>query len=154
MVQRRFEYRAPTRKLKRKIQSLFPQKYRYENLGASWLVAESQYKPGIWDGFATLFRAREETALSLWTAVELDEVHGWGRFVKGGIDVQICPGNHATMCKEPFVRVLASKLREAMDARSSVPDLPAPERPTSKRASGAGAGSMPVPAPAPVPDQL
>ncbi|HEY6728109.1 MAG TPA: beta-ketoacyl synthase N-terminal-like domain-containing protein [Polyangiaceae bacterium] len=149
-LQRRFEYRAPTRKLKRKLQSLFPENYRYENLAASWLVAESQYQPGVWDGSATLFRAREETALSLWTAVEVDEQHGWGRFVKGGVDVQICPGNHATMCLEPFVRVLASKLREAIDAKSPV----TAERPTARRVSGDGADSAPGHAPALVPDQL
>lgn len=149
-LQRRFEYRAPTRKLKRKLQALFPENYRYENLAASWLVAESQYHPGIWDGSATLFRAREETALSLWTAVEVDEQHGWGRFVTGGVDVQICPGNHATMCLEPFVQVLASKLREAVDAKSPAPV----ERQGAKRVSAAGADSVLGLAPAPLPDQL
>jgi len=30
--------------------------------------------------------------------------------------VQVCPGNHTTMCDEPNVRVLASRLRAALDA--------------------------------------
>ena len=49
------------------------------------------------------------------TAVEVDEQHGWGRYVRGGVDVQMCPGNHTTICEQPHVRVLAQRLREAID---------------------------------------
>ena len=80
------------------------------------MVAEERYRPTPTSGCATLFRAREESALSLWTAVEVDEFHGWRRYLTGGVTVELCPGNHSTMCEEPNVRVLAQKLRQAIDA--------------------------------------
>lgn len=154
-LKRRFMWRAPTENLKRKFHRLFPNNYRYENLADSWVVAESQYRPGTWDGSATLFRAREETALSLWTGVEIDAQHGWSRYVTGGVDVQICPGNHATICVEPFVRVLAAKLREALDAKSPPQVVDEPENPpVPTRVSVDHVGSAPAPSRAPAPDPL
>jgi thioesterase domain-containing protein len=104
--------------VKRNLGKLFPAQFRYENIADSWVVAEGRYRPEPWAGSAVLFRAREESAVSLWTAVEVDSEHGWSRYVKGGVEVQIVPGNHGTMCEEPNVRVLADKLRQAMDLKS------------------------------------
>lgn len=122
-IQRRLHYESWNvgRHLARRMGKIMPEHYRYENLADSWVVAEQRYRPTPFDGRAILFRAREESALSLWTAVEVDEQHGWGRFLKGGVEVQVCPGNHSTMCEEPNVRVLAAKLREAMDRVSPRP---------------------------------
>jgi thioesterase domain-containing protein len=98
---------------------VFPDKYRYENIADSWKVAEGAYHPGPWPGGrAVLFRAREESAIGLWTGVVVDELHGWGRYLPGGVELQITPGNHATMCEDPHVRALASKMRDAMDRAS------------------------------------
>jgi thioesterase domain-containing protein len=88
---------------------------RYESIQESWLVAEAHYRPQAWSGSGTLFRARTESAVSLWTAFEVDEAHGWGRYLAEGVRVELCPGNHQTMCEEPNVRVLAAKLRAAID---------------------------------------
>jgi thioesterase domain-containing protein len=71
-------------------------------------------------GTGTLFRAREESAIGLWTGVEVDEKNGWGRYLDS-VDLQICPGNHTTLCEEPHVRKLASKLRDALDRASPAP---------------------------------
>ncbi|HMJ13472.1 MAG TPA: SDR family NAD(P)-dependent oxidoreductase, partial [Polyangiaceae bacterium] len=121
---RRVDYQKAvmTRRAQRELGRLFPQKYRYQNLGDSWVIAESHYQPTSWQGRATLFRAHEESALSLWTAYIVDEQHGWGRYVTGGVDVVLCAGNHQTMCEEPFVRDLAQKLRSAIDAHTPRPD--------------------------------
>ena len=35
---------------------------------------------------------------------------GWGDWVDGGVDVQMVPGNHATMVYKPNVEILAEKL--------------------------------------------
>jgi thioesterase domain-containing protein/NAD(P)-dependent dehydrogenase (short-subunit alcohol dehydrogenase family)/acyl carrier protein len=94
---------------------VFPMRYRYQNIEDSWLTAERHYQPAPWSGRATLFRAREESALSLWTAFRVDEQHGWTRYLRGGVEVQLCPGNHATMCEEPHVGVLAARLRDAVE---------------------------------------
>jgi thioesterase domain-containing protein len=117
---RRFGYERTmfTRRVQRELGKIFPERYRYENMSDSWVVAESHYDAKPWHGSATLFRAREESALSLWTAYVVDEQHGWGRFVKGGVDVVICEGNHTTMCEEPYVRDLAQKLRFSLDSRT------------------------------------
>jgi thioesterase domain-containing protein len=88
------------------------------------LVAQAAYKPPPWSGRATLFRAREIGSISLWTAVKDDEEHGWSRYLLGGVDVQLCPGNHNTMCEEPNVRVLAAQLREALRRASGAASAP------------------------------
>jgi len=82
------------------------------------MTAEHTYQPGTLDGAATLFRAEEETAITRWTAFDVDERHGWGRFVRDGVHVERCPGNHASMCAEPHVQVLAAKLRASLDRAS------------------------------------
>ena len=105
-------------RMARPLGKLLPDRYRYEAVQDSWVVAESRYRPAPQDRRATLFRAREESAISLWTAVQVDDEHGWGRYLTKGVDVQLCPGNHATMCEEPNVRVLAAKLRSALDTSS------------------------------------
>jgi len=116
-VERRLVYEASTakRRVAKLLGKVFPERYRYENMEDSWLVAERNYKPTPWSGRATLFRAREQSALSLWTAFQVNEQHGWERYLRGGVDVQLCPGNHATMCEEPHVRVLAERLCSALD---------------------------------------
>jgi thioesterase domain-containing protein len=106
-------------RVSRQLNWIFPGRYRYEALQNSWLVAEHNYRPLPWSGKAVLLRAREESALSLWSAVEVDEQHGWGRYVLGGVEVIICPGDHTTMCEEPFVRTLAQKLHEAIERASA-----------------------------------
>ena len=110
-------------RLARPLGLIAPERFRYEAVQDSWMVAEAHYLPAPQNRRATLFRAREETALSLWTAVKVDHEHGWGRYLLQGVDVQLSPGNHATMCEEPNVRVLASQLRSALDAASSAPHV-------------------------------
>ncbi len=100
----------------RQLGRVMPDTFRYDAIGGSWLVAESNYRPVVQPLSGTLFRAREETAVSLWSGVKVDSEHGWGRLLLGGVVVQVCPGNHTTMCDEPNVRVLASRLRAALDA--------------------------------------
>ncbi len=109
------------RRFSRPLGRFLPDRYRYEAVQESFAIAESRYRPAVLNRSASLFRAREETAISLWTAVKVDEQHGWGRYLQQGVDVQFCPGNHATMCEEPNVRVLAAKMRSAIDAVSGEP---------------------------------
>jgi thioesterase domain-containing protein len=106
----------------KQLAKLYPDKYRYENLQDAWFVAEQAYKPTPWPGGrASLFRSREESAIGLWTGVVVDELNGWGRYLPGGVDLHICPGNHSKMCEEPHVRTLARKMRGALDQASPPP---------------------------------
>jgi len=102
------------RHMSRGLRRVFPGKFKHEHVQDSWLVAQDKYRPPAWDGKATLFRAREMGSMSLWSAVKDDEQHGWSRYLLQGVDVQVCPGDHNSMCDEPNVRVLAAKLREAL----------------------------------------
>jgi thioesterase domain-containing protein len=111
----RYERREIERRVKRALGRVTPERYRYDNIADAWIIAEDAYRPGTFAGGATLFRALEESALSLSTAFVVDAEHGWGRFVRGGVEVLTCPGNHATLCDEPNVRVLAEVLRGALD---------------------------------------
>ena len=60
---------------------------------------------------------------------QVDELNGWGRFLKGGVEVEVCPGNHQTLLEEPNVRVMARKLRDAMDRASPGPGVAVTEAP-------------------------
>jgi thioesterase domain-containing protein len=117
LARRRFghERTESLRRVTRVLGKVFPARYRDANIGDSWMTAERAYTPGTFGGAATLFRAAEESALTLSTAFDIDEQHGWGRFVRGGVHVELCPGNHTSMCEEPHVRALAAKLRAALD---------------------------------------
>jgi 3-oxoacyl-(acyl-carrier-protein) synthase/thioesterase domain-containing protein/acyl carrier protein len=128
LVRRRLRYQSSlaARRLRRALSEVFPQRYRYDAVVDAWLEAERAYTPGVFDGSATLFRASEASALSLWSAFEIDEVHGWGRFVRRGVTVVPCPGNHTTICEEPHVRVLATKLREALGGAKGLEASAAP----------------------------
>jgi thioesterase domain-containing protein/NAD(P)-dependent dehydrogenase (short-subunit alcohol dehydrogenase family)/acyl carrier protein len=112
----RYELR---RRVSRTLRRVFPDRFRFEQVEDSWLVAQAAYKPPPWAGRATLFRARELGSMSLWTAVKDDDEHGWGRYLLAGVDVQLCPGDHNTMCEEPNVRVLAGHLRDALRRASA-----------------------------------
>ena len=118
LLRRRLSYQRMEvdRRVTRVLGKVFPERYRYANIGDSWMTAERAYEPRTLGGAATLFRAEEESALSRWTAFDVDERHGWGRFVRGGVCVELCPGNHTSMCAEPHVQVLAAKLRASLDA--------------------------------------
>jgi thioesterase domain-containing protein/NAD(P)-dependent dehydrogenase (short-subunit alcohol dehydrogenase family)/aryl carrier-like protein len=109
-----YERRQAMRVATRALGKAFPERYRYDNIADSWVVAEEAYVPAASTGRATLFRAAEETAISLSTAFDVDERHGWGRYLRGGVEVEVCPGNHTSMCEEPHVQVLAAKLRASL----------------------------------------
>jgi acyl transferase domain-containing protein/thioesterase domain-containing protein len=121
MVQRRLNAERGNLRLKmaRRLGRVMPDEFRYDAIGASWIAAEEKYRPAPQTLRATLFRAREESALSLWSGVKVDGEHGWGRYVLDGVEVQLCPGNHTTMCEEPNVRVLATRLRAAIDTAAA-----------------------------------
>lgn len=44
-----------------------------------------------------------------------DPTKGWGKLASGGVDLQIVPGDHFSMIREPHVEVLSEKLRNCID---------------------------------------
>ena len=72
--------------------------------------ALKQYKPQVYPGRLTLFRARMQP---LFSSHKPDK--GWGRLAAGGLDIRIVPGNHLGMLQEPHVKTLAKELRACLD---------------------------------------
>ena len=72
--------------------------------------ALKQYRPQIYPGRLTLFRARMQP---LFSAHSPDK--GWGPLAAGGLDIRVVPGNHLGMLQEPHVHVLAEQLRACLN---------------------------------------
>jgi thioesterase domain-containing protein len=70
----------------------------------------AHYAPRDYDGKITLFRA--EVARE---AVLKDEMLGWGNIKTAGLEIYDVPGRHQVVIDEPHVRVLAGRLRAALD---------------------------------------
>ncbi len=105
------------RTVERPLARFFPFRYRMNGVQEAWLEAAAAYRPAAYQGTAMLFRAANPDAMAVGTSVILDNQNGWGPYVKGGIEVSACPGNHNSMCEQPHVRVLARRLRSYLDRR-------------------------------------
>ena len=95
----------------------------YMGLGARWVAAarnrqnilkagrqaSRQYRPQVYPGKITLFRATD-----LGGRIEHDPKMGWGRWAGGELETHIIPGYHAHIVLEPRVRLLATELSLAL----------------------------------------
>jgi amino acid adenylation domain-containing protein len=85
-------------------------------------AAERAYRPRHYPGRITFFYAAERHPLQ--DAVT-DTRLAWSDFAEGGFELHLVPGHHATMRREPHVRVLTDKLATCLvraqdnDARAS-----------------------------------
>ncbi|MDB4988030.1 MAG: polyketide/non-ribosomal peptide synthetase [Myxococcaceae bacterium] len=111
------QVREVTTLLRRPLRKLFPYQFRLENIADTWIEAANAYRPDPYTGDAMLFKASKLSALVSGTAIALGEFNGWEPYVLGGIEVNMCPGDHNTMCEQPDVRVLARRLRAYLQRR-------------------------------------
>ena len=81
------------------------------------LVAVRKYNPPVYPGPATLFRASDGPPADPPVPTDL----GWGRLAAGGVKIIDVPGDHASMVKEPDVRVLAERLTECLSHTAETP---------------------------------
>ena len=80
------------------------QAYELEVLNSFRLASQNvTYKP--YSGKVALFFASEGQARSF-----LFPKAGWGKLLKGEVEVHLVPGNHTSLLKEPYVEILASKI--------------------------------------------
>jgi hypothetical protein len=93
--------------VRKPLRRLFPYHYRLENIADTWNEACGAYRPTPYAGDAMLFRASTDFVLGF----DIGRMNGWERLVLGNIEVSECPGNHASMCDQPHVRVLARRLK-------------------------------------------
>jgi aspartate racemase len=68
------------------------------------------YRTQIYAGKITLFRGRTQPLFCRYGA-DL----GWSKIAAGGLAVNVIPGTHGTILKEPHVKALAEALKEALD---------------------------------------
>jgi amino acid adenylation domain-containing protein/FkbH-like protein len=80
-----------------------------------------KYEPRSFAGQLHLFRT---SGHALWCSFDPD--YGWGDLAKGGVEVTVVPGAHEKILKEPFVAVLADKLRAVLGRIQDVAKSPEP----------------------------
>ncbi|MCC6552301.1 MAG: AMP-binding protein, partial [Polyangiaceae bacterium] len=96
------------------------------------------YRPTVYDGQITLFRASEIDSRQHYIRyhpVKGDPTLGWGRLSTRSVELHDVPGTHTTMILDPMnLRGLAAKLRAALDqvhARIPRGDLQSAQAPSS-----------------------
>ena len=86
------------------------------NIFKARIKVVTNYRFKSYDGPITLFRASELDADNLANAAYLrDPTMGWRDFTRHGVDVHTVPGTHATMGREPNVKVLAATLKKCLE---------------------------------------
>jgi thioesterase domain-containing protein len=72
--------------------------------------AMEAYIPQLYPGRITLLRAEGERLLT-----SHDPEMGWGKLAAGGVEVEVVPGSHLGIFREPYIRFLAEKVREHIE---------------------------------------
>jgi thioesterase domain-containing protein len=96
-------------KLIEEMGDLFGFSERHRRVARAQQQAMSSYRPKIYPGPLTLFRARMQP---LFSSHQPDK--GWSRLAGGGLDIRVVPGNHLGMLQEPHVESLAKQLRTCL----------------------------------------
>jgi thioesterase domain-containing protein/aryl carrier-like protein len=80
------------------------------NILNAGIQAMKNYKPKVYQGPVSLFRAAELPA-----GFNRDPQMGWAKLAGGGVETHLIPGYFSQIVYEPRVRVLAEKLRNCLD---------------------------------------
>jgi amino acid adenylation domain-containing protein len=94
------------------------------NIFKSRLRVMEHYVFKTYQGRITLFLADELSSSQLKNIDQYlaDPTRGWDRLSTEPVDVQFIPGNHAKICSEPNVKVLAEKLKACLEYDRPHPD--------------------------------
>jgi amino acid adenylation domain-containing protein len=69
-----------------------------------------EYQPRAYDGRITVLKCTR-----LGGRNRKDPTFGWGLLAAGGVDVHELPGEHLTLLRQPYVQLLADRLRRSLD---------------------------------------
>ncbi|HVI08026.1 MAG TPA: amino acid adenylation domain-containing protein [Candidatus Binatia bacterium] len=83
-------------------------------------VAEQKYRPSMYPGAITLFRASEKALRGLDNGQ-----NGWNRYAAGGVEIHEIDGDHGNILNEPNVRQLAAALCERLERAQNEPAMAA-----------------------------
>ncbi|NET60393.1 MAG: amino acid adenylation domain-containing protein, partial [Symploca sp. SIO2E6] len=88
-----------------------------QTLKADELAFLNYLPQGGYQGRITLFRSSEvyEEALEMLGEMTSDPTWGWNQLSSQPVEVDVVPGSHITMLREPHVQVLAEKLLSMLD---------------------------------------
>ena len=75
------------------------------------IEAINHYKPQVYPGKVTLFRAKIGSP----RRYALDPLGGWGEFASQGVEAIDVPGEHMSLIKEPHLPVLAEELKACLE---------------------------------------
>ncbi|MBW4560438.1 MAG: amino acid adenylation domain-containing protein [Mojavia pulchra JT2-VF2] len=85
------------------------------------VAAISKYTFQPYPGRAVLFRTDDQLRVNA-VGIQYDPQFGWGDIVTGGLDIHRIPGSHFSLLNEPYVQVVAEKLKlylsQSADAQS------------------------------------
>jgi len=65
------------------------------------MLAKDTYVPKVYPGRVIFFQTRDNQ----------DAPYRWENLMAGGIEVHEIPGDHETIMQEPYVQILAEKLK-------------------------------------------
>ena len=109
--------RLPRRTYKATVRSIYSNVGRTDSIPKKYLQLEDQiwqagqaYEPKTYSGKLTLFVAEAQPL-----GVVPDKTLGWDHYIDGSIEIIDVPGHHGSIVLEPYVRVLAEKLRQCID---------------------------------------
>ncbi len=112
----KYKYEQKVRKLKAKF-SKAPQEPLMQNVQRvfqSHMKARSNYVPqGVYPGKITIYAS---------DTLRLDQQEGWNELAAEGVDIQLVGGSHGTIDREPYVRILAAKLRASINEQLAKSD--------------------------------
>lgn len=77
------------------------------------IQAIKEYHYHVYPGRVLLLRTEDKNRLEA-VGVQYDPQFGWGELVTGELDIEYIPGSHLNLLQEPFVQVLAKKLRDRL----------------------------------------
>jgi thioesterase domain-containing protein/acyl carrier protein len=100
--------------MRKPLRRLFPYHYRLENIADTWNEACAAYEPTPYAGDAMLFRA----SIGFVLGFDIGRTNGWERWILGDVEINGCPGDHASMCEQPHVRVLARRLKSYLQRQA------------------------------------
>ena len=77
------------------------------------------FVPKIYDGPITVFRVPKQSAIFI-----RSKTLAWDRHSNRDVQVEIVPGTHETILREPSVKILAARLTEIIAATETTPEQP------------------------------
>ncbi len=82
----------------------------FQNVKEAAYLAVRQYTPGPYSGTAVLFRAEQRSAVD-----DADATLGWGRLIRGGVEVRTVRGDHNTIAVGQNAATLAGQIMSVLD---------------------------------------